>query len=185
MSQAPRFSLIVAASENDAIGRANWMPFRQRDDLRQFKALTMGHHLVMGRKTYEAIGKALPGRTTLVLTRDPVWTAVGVTRIGNFDEARSIATAAGDDEIFICGGGEVYRAALSLCTRIYLTRIHTDIEHADTFFNFDPSDGWQLAESRGPMVADAENEYAYSYLRYERSEAKRSGSPELRPLTPS
>lgn len=126
-----RVSLIVAVAANGVIGRAGGLPWRLSADLRRFKALTMGHHLVMGRRTWESIGRPLPGRTTIVVTRREDLPVVGALVARSPDDA--LRLAAGDDEVFVVGGAELYRALLDRADRIYLTRVHAEPE-GDTHF---------------------------------------------------
>ena len=107
-----RISLIVAMSENRVIGRGGGLPWRLSADLKRFKHLTMGHHLIMGRKTFESIGRVLPGRTSIVVTRQTDYRAAGVVVARSLSEALHIAATAGDDEAFVIGGGEIYRQIL-------------------------------------------------------------------------
>jgi dihydrofolate reductase len=131
-----RISLIAAMARNRVIGRDNQLPWRLPEDLKRFKALTMGHPVVMGRKTYESIGKPLPGRLNLVLTRGP-WSGPagtdGPVPVVSLDQAIERARATGTDEIFVIGGGQVYELAMPLADRLYLTLV--DGEHAgDAYF---------------------------------------------------
>jgi dihydrofolate reductase len=126
-------SLLVAMDDRRGIGYENRLPWRLSADLKRFKALTMGHHMIMGRRTYESIGKPLPGRTSIVLTRNPEWRSEGVIRAGGLEEALEVARRSGEDEAFIIGGGVVFVQALDLADRIYLTEVRTD-GPADTFF---------------------------------------------------
>ena len=163
--------LVVAVAENDVIGRANQLPWHLPADLKHFKALTMGHHILMGRKTYESIGKALPGRTNWVLSRS---IAVGSTGFAPADaklvrtlqEARS--SAGGELPLMVIGGAEVYRLCLPSARRIHLTLVHTEIKDGDTFFADWRRPEW--AESnREHHEADAKNAYAYSFVTLERA----------------
>ena len=127
--------LVVAVSENDVIGRGNQLPWRLPADLRRFKALTLGRHVLMGRKTYESIGKALPGRTNLVLSRSSEFAPRDCTVVASIDAARA---AAGDGAaLMVIGGAEIYRQCLPY-RRIHLTLVHATIEGGDAFF-----DGWR------------------------------------------
>ena len=126
-------SLIVAMEEGRGIGRDNRVPWHLGDDLYIFKKSTLGHHLVMGRKTYESIGRPLPGRKMIVLSRQADFTAPGILHAASLEEALQIARQAQDDEVFIIGGGEVFTQALPLARRIYLTQVHGRIA-CDTFF---------------------------------------------------
>jgi dihydrofolate reductase len=158
--------LVVAVSENDVIGRGNQLPWRLPADLRRFKALTLGKRVLMGRKTYESIGKALPGRTNLVLSRSPAFAPSDCTVVSGIDVARA---AAGDGTpLMVIGGAEIYRQCLPLTSRIHLTLVHTTIEDGDAFFN-----GWrgpQWRESgRERHEADDRNSYPFSFVTLERS----------------
>jgi dihydrofolate reductase len=127
----PLVSLVVAMTRDGVIGRDNAMPWHLPDDLKHFKALTMGKPMLMGRKTFAAIGKALPGRTTLVLTRDRVWQAPGVTVVHSLDEAFQAVSSV--PELCVVGGAEIYKLTLPIAQRIYLTRIQASIP-GDTVF---------------------------------------------------
>lgn len=119
--------------KNRQIGKDNKLLWRISDDLKNFKKITLGHHMLMGRKTFESIGKALPGRTTIIMTKNPDYTAEGCIVVNSFDQAVKIAEAAGDDEFFICGGGEIYKDLLDRSERFYLSFVDYDGE-ADTYF---------------------------------------------------
>jgi dihydrofolate reductase len=159
-------SLIVAVSENGVIGRDGGLPWRLSQDLRRFKQLTMGHHLVIGRRTWEEVGTPLPGRTMVVVTRDHRFAAQGVLVAHSLDEALELARD--DDEPFIGGGAEIYRMALerSLVDRLYITRVHADIE-GDTVFPEIDLEAWRLI-SREDHEADDKNQYPFSFLVYNR-----------------
>lgn len=175
---SPRCSLIVAVSENGVIGRQGTLPWRLSADLRRFRRITMGHHLVMGRKTYESIGRPLPGRTSIVVTRQADYRAPGCLIASSL--AAALDAAAQDDEVFIVGGAEIYRAALPRADRLYLTRVHAHVDGETRFPELD-LDQWQLvSDERQP--ADAANEYAASFQIYDRRAAggRASDSP-LRP----
>jgi len=159
-------SLIVAVSDNGVIGRDGGLPWRLPRDLRHFKRTTMGHHLIVGRRTWEEVGMPLPGRTMVVVTRDPSFRAAGATVVHSLDAA--LAAARGDDEPFIGGGAHIYREALAraLVDRLYLTRVHAAVE-GDTFFPELDLASWRLvSEEHHP--ADEKNEHALSFLVYER-----------------
>src|SRR5574344_2879725 len=137
-------SIIVALSDHRAIGRGNKMPWHIAEDMKFFKKTTMGGTVIMGRKTWESLGcKALPHRQNLVVSRslqlEPVSADLQVTVARTLEEAVEAATA---DRIFVIGGGEIYRQAISLATRIYMTKVHTYISDADTFFPELDSDLW-------------------------------------------
>ena len=145
-----RISLIAAVARNGVIGREGGMPWHLPDELRHFKATTMGHTLVMGRKTFDSIGRALPGRRTVVVTRDPSWQHAGVEAAHSFAEA--IALAGPADEVFVAGGAQVYAEALPWAHRLVLTEVDAEPE-GDTWFpewrrdewrevSREPHDGW-------------------------------------------
>lgn len=158
-------SIIAAVSDNNVIGRDNALPWRLSADLKRFKALTMGHHMIVGRKTFDSIGGKLPGRTLVVVTRDPSFGADGALVARSVDKAIELAHA--DDEIFIGGGATIYDETIHIAGRMYLTRVHADVE-GDTFFpDFDDVTEWKLVDSEH-YEADEKNEYPYSFLTYER-----------------
>ena len=163
-----RISIIVAAAENGIIGRGGTLPWRLSDDLRKFKQLTMGHTIIMGRRTWESIGRALPGRRTVVVSRSAEFrtNVDGVEATTNLDKALEIAEAAGDEEAFIVGGAELYRESLGQADRLYLTRVCANVE-GDTSFPDIEQDNWQLVESEDHDASE-KNEYAYRFETYDR-----------------
>lgn len=156
-------ALIVAVAENGVIGRDGRLPWSLPDDLKHFKQVTMGHTLVMGRKTYQSIGRALPGRRSIVLSRDPTFAAAGITRVGDLPSA---IAAAGDDDVFVIGGASVYRDALPLTDRLYITRVRATVAGDVTFPPLDRAQ-WDLAE-RTEHARDARHAHAFAIERYER-----------------
>ena len=159
---SPRISAIVAMAANRAIGQGNTLPWRLPQDLARFKRLTMGHTLVMGRKTYDSIGRPLPGRTTVVLTRQRDWAAPAGVRVAHTVED-ALAQAAGDSEVFIAGGADLYAQTESLWHRLYLTRIERDFP-GDAFFPPVDFSGWRLVEEdRYP-----EGDLPFGFFTYER-----------------
>jgi len=154
-------SIIAAVDENGGIGLDNQIPWHLSADLARFKELTMGHYLVAGRKTFQSIGSALPGRQMIVLTRNLELKAPDCHMAASLDEALNLADDAGENEVFIIGGAEIYQEALPLADQIYLTLVHTKVE-ADTFFpEFDESD-WSLICSRD-FPADMKNPLATTF----------------------
>lgn len=152
-------SLIVAVAENGVIGRKDTLlPWRLSADLIRFKALTMGHPIIMGRKTYETFHRALPGRQNIIITHNPSYTAEGCVVVGSLQAAFDIAEPS--DEVFIIGGSTLYEQALPLASKIYLTQVHAKVE-GDVFFNYDPAQ-WQQIDSES-HEADAKNDYPYSF----------------------
>ena len=122
----PRVTLLAAVAGNGVIGRDGALPWHLSEDLKRFKALTMGHAIVMGRKTHESIGRLLPGRRSIIVTRQPGYRVEGATVAHSLPAA--LAAARGDDEVFVIGGGEVYIAALPLADRLELTEIGRDFD---------------------------------------------------------
>ena len=159
-------SLIVAMSSNRVIGRGGDLPWHLPADLRHFKKTTMGHHLLIGRATWDEVGKPLPGRTMVVVTRNRDFSADGVLVAHSVEEA--LALARDDNEPFIGGGAEIYRQALvaDLVDRLYITRVHARVE-GDTFFPPIDLDQWLLAD-RVDHPADKKNEHPYTFERYDR-----------------
>lgn len=138
--QSSRLSLIVAMARNRTIGVNNTLPWRCSEDLKHFKALTMGHHMIMGRKTFDSIGRPLPGRVTVVVTRNTDLQIDGCQIAHSLNEA--IAACAGDNEIFIVGGAELYRQAIALVDTLYITEVQQDVEGDAHFPEFD-KDAWR------------------------------------------
>ena len=157
-------SLIVAFSENGVIGFEGDMPWRLSADLKRFKRLTMGHPMIMGRNTYESIGRLLPGRTTIILTRNDQYQVPGAVLAKNLEQAMELASA--DQEIFVVGGGQVYQHALPLADRIYATRIHVELQ-GDTHFPDTNWEQWELVESTA-HAADEKNQYPFTFENYVR-----------------
>lgn len=157
-----RLSIIAALARNRVIGRDNRLPWRLPADWRRFKQLTMGHHLIMGRRTFESIGRPLPGRISIVLTTQPSYVPVGVQVAPSLEDA--ILLARGDDEVFVGGGAGVYRQTLGLADRMYLTLLLEDFE-GDTYFpRYDESD-WEVhrREVHEPEKTDP-NRYTFLTL---------------------
>ena len=162
-----KLSLIVAMTEAGLIGRAGGLPWHLPADLARFKQRTWGHWIVMGRKTYESIGRALPGRTSVVITRQTDYAAPPDVRVAaSLDEALGQASAAGQSEVFVIGGGEIYAQALPRADRIYVTRVEAKLA-GDTYFPPLDATEWRLTdESR--RAADEKNEYPCLFQTYER-----------------
>lgn len=161
-----RVSLIVAMAANRVIGRDGDLPWRLPADLRFFKRVTMGHHLVMGRKTWASIGRPLPGRTMVVLTRDAGLEIPGVHVVHGLADALALARAAGDSEAFVIGGAEIFARALPLADRLYLTRIHADVEGDVRFPDFDES-AW-IEVAREEHAADEDHALSFALCTLER-----------------
>lgn len=168
-----RKALIVAAAQNGVIGRNNQLPWYLPEDLKYFKATTLGKPIVMGRKTYESIGKPLPGRTNIVISRNPDYAVEGVKTVTSleraFELAENVAFIDGAQEVMVIGGAQIYAEALNLLgagDRLYLTKVHSDVDGDAYFTDFDESD-WQLLEQID-HEASGNNPYDYSFCVYEK-----------------
>jgi dihydrofolate reductase len=168
VSERPRLSLIVARADNGVIGRDNDLPWRLPADLKHFKRLTVGKPIIMGRKTFESIGKPLPGRHNIVVTRNAAWQAQGVTVVPNLAEAIAAAgftPGARPEEIMVIGGAEIYAQALLFADRIYLTEVHAAPEGDTHFPALD--DRWhETARETHPPQGD---QPGYSFVTLERA----------------
>jgi len=160
---APALALVVAYSSNRAIGRDNALPWRLPGDLAHFKRTTLGHPIVMGRKTWESLGRPLPGRLNVVISRDPAYRAGGAVVAGSLDEA--LAACGGAPLACVIGGAQVYALALPRAQRVVATEIHARVE-GDAFFPDLPASQWREV-AREPQPA--ENGYAYDFVTYERA----------------
>ncbi|WP_206859903.1 dihydrofolate reductase [Lysobacter changpingensis] len=162
-----KLSLIAALDRDHAIGRDNDLPWRLPDDLKRFKALTIGKPVLMGRKTAQSLGRALPGRRNLVLTRSGAVPFEGMQAVASVDEALRIAGADGADELCVIGGGEVYALTLPVATHLFLTHVETRVEGGEAFFPaFDVSQ-WRVV-SRERHDADAKHAFAFEFVDYVR-----------------
>ena len=162
-----RISLVVAASRNDVIGREGELPWRLPDDLRHFKRLTTGKAVIMGRRTFESIGRPLPERRNIVMTRDEEFAAEGCEMASSLTEAMDLVDGA--DEVMIIGGGQVYRDFLPLADRIYLTRVQAEVD-GDTKFPEIDENLWRLVSSEH-HEADDKHGYAFDFLVFDRRPA--------------
>ncbi len=160
----PRISILVAMAKNSTIGINNTLPWRCPEDLKRFKALTMGHHIVMGRKTYDSIGKPLPGRTTVVVTRNRELNLEGCTIAHSLQAA--IAACTGETEIFIVGGAELYAQALAVADTLYITEIRQNVAGDAHFPEFDKNQ-W-LETSREPHRQETPQPLEYHFVTYQR-----------------
>ena len=157
-------SLIVAMASNRTIGINNTLPWRIPEDLKRFKALTMGHHMIMGRKTYDSIGKPLPGRTTVIVTRNPELKVEGCIVVNSLQAA--LAACAGDAEVFVVGGAELYAQALPLADTLYLTEIRKDVI-GDVYFPEFDMNNWHEA-SREQRSQGEPQPLDYHFVTYRR-----------------
>lgn len=154
-------SIIVAMDKNRGIGLNNRLPWRLPDDLKRFKSLTIGHHLIMGRKTYESIGQALPGRTSIIISRNPDFNAPDCLLADSLEKALALAEADGEEETFVIGGSQIFQEALPLADRIYLTQVHVALP-ADVYFPKYDLDDWddQMTEFHPP---DGKHPFGFTF----------------------
>ena len=169
-------SLIAALDRNNAIGRGNALPWHLPNDLKRFKALTLGKPVLMGRKTAESLGRALPGRRNLVLTRSGSVPFAGMDAVASLDAALAIARRDGGEELCVIGGGEVFALALPCATRMYLTDVDTVVKDADAFFPAFAPAQWMVT-LRESLAADTRHAFAFEFVDYVRKqESKEKGS---------
>jgi dihydrofolate reductase len=164
-------ALIVAVARNGVIGRDNTLPWRLPADLKHFKATTLGKPIVMGRKTFESLGKPLPGRSNIVITRDQNFSAEGAVIVHSLGDALqaadTVAVRDGAAEIMVIGGAQIYKEALPLAQRLYYTRVDLDVDGGDAFFaDVDPTQ-WDCVEREAFAAEGAAP--AYELLRYQRT----------------
>lgn len=158
-------SAIVAVSENNVIGRDGHLPWHLSADLKRFKSITTGHSIILGRKNYDDIGRPLPNRTNYVLTRNPSFEAAGCIVCGSLGQAFDGARQAGETECFIIGGAAIYREAMPLVKKLYVTRVLANVE-GDVFFP-EWGDGWRKV-SEESFPADEKNDYPTVFEIWER-----------------
>jgi len=155
-------SIIAAIARNGVIGLDNTLPWHLPEDLKRFRALTMGHHIIMGRKTYESLGRLLPGRTTVIVSRNPDYAVPGAIVAGSLQQALQ---ACGDDkEVFVIGGAQLYREALPVADRLYFTWINADF-HGDAYFPEFTEAAWQKTWCESHVSSEG---LPFSYIKYER-----------------
>jgi dihydrofolate reductase len=154
-------SAIVAKSINNVIGKDNGIPWYLSGDLKYFKAKTTGHHIIMGRNCFESIGRPLPKRTNIIVTRNLFYIASGCIMVHDIGEALEIARENGESEVFIIGGGELYRQTVDLWDRLYLTEVETEID-GDVFFPDINTGDWEVVFSES-HPADEKNDFPYTF----------------------
>lgn len=165
---AMRLSLIAALDRQHAIGRGNALPWHLPGDLQHFKALTLGKPVLMGRRTAESLGRALPRRRNLVLTRSGAVPFAGMQAVASLEEAIALVAAEGGEELCVIGGGQVYALALPRATHLHLSHVDTVVDGADAFFpRFDPAEWRETARTVHP--ADAAHAFAFTCVDYERA----------------
>jgi dihydrofolate reductase len=162
---------MVAVASNGVIGRDNSLPWHLPEDLRYFKRTTLGKPIIMGRKTFESIGRPLPGRPNIVVSRSVDLTASGVTVVDSLALAlangQALAAASGAEELVVIGGAQIYAAALPLASRLYVTEVHAMVEGDTWFPPLDPAHWQEIAREEHPATAD--NPYPYAFVVYERT----------------
>lgn len=157
-------SIIVASAENGVIGRDNGLIWHLSADLKRFKALTTGHTIIMGRKTFESIGKALPNRRNIVISRNPGFRAEGCEVVDSIDSA--LKCVSGEGEAFVIGGGTIYNALWNKANKLYLTLVHTTVEGDTVIPKINPEDWKEVV--RDDFQAGEKNEFDYSFIDYQR-----------------
>lgn len=163
-------SFIVAVSDNHAIGRDNQLPWHLPEDLKFFKRTTLGKPVIMGRKTYESLGKPLPGRLNIVLSRqEGILMPEGVLTYKNVEDAMALLRENGTEEAFIIGGGKIFAQTMAMADRLYVTQVHTTLQDGDVFFEPIDHTHWKLVwEERNE--ADERHAYPFTFQQYERIE---------------
>lgn len=161
-------SLIVAMDEQRGIGKSGKLPWRLSSDLKRFRELTMGHHMIVGRKTFESIGKPLPGRQTIVVTRSKTYRPEGCLVAHSVEDAIRMARKRGETEAFICGGAAIYAGALAEANRLYLTLVYAVVD-ADVFFPEIDEKAWVEKESES-READEKNQYPFTFKLIEKKQ---------------
>lgn len=166
-----KLALIVAVAENRVIGRDNKLPWYLPNDLKYFKQTTLGKPVIMGRKTYESIGKPLPGRTNIVITRQTDYQPEGVKVVSTIEDAIQVAESVclidGQEEAMVMGGAEIYGLTLPHCERLYLTEVHAEVEGDAWFPEYDKSEWSEV--TREDFKAEGPNPFDYSFVVYERN----------------
>lgn len=159
-------SAILARSKNFVIGKDNGIPWYLPADLKYFKKITLNHHVIMGRKTYASIGKPLPKRTNIIITRNPYYVVSNCVVMHSISEALEFAQENGETEVFIIGGQEIYQQSMDFLDRIYLTEVDLEVEGDAYFPELDPKD-WNLS-SENEHLPDEKNKFAYSFKIFDR-----------------
>ena len=161
-------SAIVAVAKNGVIGQDNEIPWYLPADFAYFKRVTLNHHIIMGRNCYESIGRPLPKRTNIIVTRNPFYIATGCIAVHSIAEGLKIAEQNGEEEAFIIGGGQIYEQSMHLLDKLYITEVDLDTE-GSVFFPKIDTDEWQLV-SVEKHLKDEKNEYDYVFKVYEKNE---------------
>ncbi|MDI3321873.1 dihydrofolate reductase [Pinibacter soli] len=160
-------SFVVAASENNAIGKNNELLWRLPNDTKFFKNITWAMPCIMGRKTFESLGKALNGRKNIVITRQDDWKGEDAIVVKNIQDALKAAEATDSKEVFVIGGAQIYKEMLPMANKIYITRVHASFDDADAFFPEINTNEWQLTNNQDFPI-DGKHAYEYSFQVWER-----------------
>ena len=164
----PCITLIAAVARNRVIGAGNALPWRLPEDLKRFKSLTLGHPIIMGRKTWQSLGRPLPGRTNIVVSRSAEFAAPGGNVVGSLEASVALAASTGTDEAFVIGGAEIYRLALPIAHRLQLTEIDREFAGDAHFPAFDPAQ-WRETARESHHAQHAEAGFDYAFVTYERN----------------
>jgi len=160
-----KLAIIAAVAENNVIGYKNSLIWRISEDLKRFKRLTTGHHIIMGRKTFESIGRPLPNRVSVIITRQQNYEVVGCVVVHSLQEALKVSST--DSEAFIIGGGEIYREAMEFADKLYLTHLHKKF-HGDCFFPYFDESEWRVISRERHCLKSDTDSYDYSFVDYVR-----------------
>lgn len=162
-----KLSVIIAISENNVIGDGDKLPWHLSADLKRFKSITMGHPIIMGRKTYESIGKVLPGRLNIVITKNTSYQIDGAVVVHSIEDAIAVAQTEDQAEAFVIGGAAIIKEGLKYCQKIYLTKVMASVK-GDVFLDLKLSEEWKVIE-KSSLVADDKNEYDVTFLDLEKN----------------
>ncbi len=176
-----KISAVVAIAQNNAIGRGGDLMWRLPNDMQRFKEITMGHHVLMGRKTYESIPpkfRPLPGRANIIVSRQPGYIAEGCKVVATVEEGIRFAADNGEDELMVIGGGEIYKQVFELTDCIYLTKVQQPFYDADAFYPEIKESDWHVRSLEHHPV-DAKHAYAYDYVLLERKAEKGLSYPDI------
>jgi len=157
-----KISAIVAVAKNNVIGKDNDLIWRLSEDLKRFKRITSGHSIIMGRLNYESIGRPLPNRTNIIITRQTDYQVDGCVVVNSLEDALKVARENGDDEAFVIGGAQIYKLAMPLVDKIYLTEVHEEFD-GDVFFD-ELGDEWQEVLREGPFPKTEKDQCEYSFV---------------------
>jgi len=161
-----KLSVIVAIAENNVIGKGDELPWRLSADLKRFKSITMGHPMIMGRKTHESIGKLLPGRLSIIVSHNKDYSIEGAIVVNSIEEAIAVAQQHDQEEAFVIGGAAIIKEGLKYCNKIYLTKVLAPVE-GDVYLELILSKEWKTVNEES-LIADDKNEYSVTFLDLEK-----------------